>query len=393
MSRFLSHPEVRPASGAVASPGRRRFLAVAERYGFTTAVLASSGGYLWSDRAVAQAAADEAAKAKAAKHTMIFATEYKLDAYKTYPIMQEAFKENLEKASDGALYVRLHPAGQLGVGAALGQKVQGGTVHGGALSLSNFSPFAPVVDVINIPFWCGENQRFANLVTSKTWADEINPRVNAKNFKPMFYYTVDPRTIAARKGLGRIIKTPEDMRGVKMRIPPSKLLGKFYQLAGANPTIVPWGETPTALKQGVADALDPAIGALYTFGFIDILESISAVASVPDAQMFACNLAWYNKLPKDLQDRFEEASEMTQEASFRQIEVARKTSIDAMSKAGVKFYKPTESERKQWAEACGEQRAEWDEHKVELAGSTANFDKLRTAANTKGRYTVGDYQG
>ena len=64
MSRNLSHPEVQPASRAVASPARRRFLAVAERYGFTTAVLASSGGYLWSDLAVAQTGADEAAKGR-----------------------------------------------------------------------------------------------------------------------------------------------------------------------------------------------------------------------------------------------------------------------------------------------------------------------------------------
>lgn len=388
MSRPLSQPNI-----ALASPQRRRFLQVAERYGFTTAVLASSGGFLWSDSAVAQTADDESAKQKAAKHNMIFATEYKLDSFKTYPIMQEAFKENLQNATKGALYVRLHPAGQLGVGAALGQKVQGGTVQGGGLSLSNFSPFAPIVDVINIPFWCGENQRFANLVTSKVWADEINPKVNAKNFKPMFYYTVDPRTIAVRKGFGKIIKTPDDMRGVKMRIPPSKLLGKFYQLAGANPTIVAWGETPTALKQGVADALDPAIGALYTFGFIDILESITAVSSVPDAQMFACNLPWFQSLPKEMQSQFDEASEKTQEASFAQIESARKTSIDAMSKAGIKFYKPNAAEMQSWVEACGEQRAEWNENKIELAGSTATFDKLKTAANTKGRYTVGDFKG
>jgi TRAP-type C4-dicarboxylate transport system substrate-binding protein len=386
MSRQKHQPEIQ-------SPQRRRFLEVAERFGFTTAVLATGGGFLWSDRAVAQTAADEASRQKAAKHTMLFATEYKLEAYHTYPIMQEAFKENLQNASGGAVYVRLHPAGQLGVGAALAQKVQGGTVHGGGLSLSNFSPFAPIVDVINIPFWCGENQRFANLVTSKAWADEITPRVNEKNYKPMFYYTVDPRTIAARKGLGKIIRSPDDMRGIKMRIPPSKLLGTFYQLAGANPTIVPWGETPTALKQGVADALDPAIGALYTFGFIDILESITAVSSVPDAQMFACNLPWYQSLPKELQGQFEEASEKTQEAAFMQIPVARKNSIDAMTKAGIKFYKPNGDEMKRWVEACGEQRAEWNEHKTALAGSTANFDKLKAAANTKGRYTVDDYKG
>ncbi len=64
-----------------------------------------------------------------------------------------------------------------------------------------------------------------------------------------------------------------------------------------------------------------------------------------------------------------------------------------MSKAGIKFYKPTAAEMQSWVEACGEQRAEWNENKIELAGSTATFDKLKTAANTKGRYTVGDFKG
>jgi len=377
----------------IESPQRRRFLEVAGRHGFTAAVLASSGGFLWSDSALAQSAAGEAAKQKAAKYTMVFATEYKLGSYRTYPIMQEAFKDNLENLTKGEVYVRLHPAGQLGVGSALGQKVQGGTVHGGALSLSNFSPFAPIVDVVNIPFWCGDNQRYANLVTSRTWSDEVNAKVNAKNYRPMFYYTVDPRTIAVRKGFGKIVKSPDDMRGMKMRIPPSKLLGKFYQLAGANPTIGAWGETPTALKQGVADGLDPAIGALYTFGFIDILEAITALAAVPDAQMFACNLQWFNGLPKPLQAKFDEASDKTQAASFAQIAIARKASIDAMSKVGIKFYKPNADEIKRWVDACGEQRPEWNEHKIALAGSIATFNKLKTAAHTKGRFTVEDFQG
>ena len=131
-------------------------------------------------------------------------------------------------------------------------------MQGGAVSLSNFSPFAPSVDLINIPFWCGENQKFANLVTSAAWNDEITPKVMAKGYKPMFYFTVDPRTVATRKGFKQI-STPSDMQGMKMRVPPSQLLQQFYRLAGANPTVVPWGETATAIKQGVADGLDPAV--------------------------------------------------------------------------------------------------------------------------------------
>ncbi|MEO5699201.1 MAG: TRAP transporter substrate-binding protein [Casimicrobiaceae bacterium] len=379
--------------GATTVPARRRFLEVVSRYGFTTAVLAVGGGYLWSDADLAHAAESEEAKEKAAKHVMIFATEYKPDDYKTYPIMQTQFKDNLETLSGNAVYVKLFPSGQLGVGSALAQKVQAGTVQGGSVSLSNFSPFAPIVDVINIPFWCGENQRFANLVTSAVWNGEITPKVTVKGYKPMFYFTVDPRTVAARKGLGKTIKTPDDMRGLKMRVPSSRLLQQFYRLTGANPTVVAWGETPSALKQGVADALDPAVGALYTFGFIDILESISLVDSVPDAQMFAANYGWFQALPKDMQTKFEEASEKTQGESFAQIPVARKNSMDALGKAGVKFYKPTDAEHKRWVDAAGEQRPEWNDIKKELAGSIATFDKLKTAANTKGKFTVDDYKG
>ncbi len=208
--------------GSQAVPQRRRFLEIVGRHGFTTAVLALTGGTLWSDAEIARAADSEEAKEKAAKHVMIFATEYKADAYQTYPIMQTQFKDNLESLSGNAVYVKLFPAGQLGVGSALAQKVQAGTVQGGSVSLSNFSPFAPIVDVINIPFWCGENQRFANLVTSAVWNGEITPKVTVKGYKPMFYFTVDPRTVAARKGLGKTIKTPDDMRGLKMRVPSSK---------------------------------------------------------------------------------------------------------------------------------------------------------------------------
>ncbi len=370
------------------SAERRRFFDVTKRYGFTTAVLAATGGFLWSNPQVAHAAGDEAAKQKAAKHTMIFGTEYKEDSFHTYPIMQTQFKDNLEALSKGEVYVKLHPAGQLGVGGALAQKVQAGTIQGGAVSLSNFSPFTPVVDLINIPFWCGENQKFANLVTSAAWNNEITPKVTAKGYKPMFYFTVDPRTVAVRKGFGKIVKTPDDMRGMKMRVPGSKLLQQFYRLAGANPTVVAWGETPSALKQGVADGLDPAVGALYTFGFIDILEAITLVESVPDAQMFAANFKWFESLPKNLQTVFDDASAKTQVESFAQIPVARKNSMDAMGKAGVKFYTPSAAEKQKWVDACGEQRADWNDIKKELAGSIEMFDKLKVAANTKGPIAV-----
>jgi len=370
---------------------RRQFLDATRRYGFTAAVLGLGGGFLLNNRAMAQTAADEAAKQKAAKVTMLFATEYKIEDYVKYPIMQSRYKDNIESQSKGQIYTKLHPAGQLGIGAALAQKIQAGTVHGGAVSLSNFSPFTPVVDLINIPYWCGDNQRFANLVTSKAWNDEITPKVMAKGYKPLFYFTVDPRTIASRKGF-KLVKTPSDMQGMKMRVPPSKLLQTFYRLAGANPTVVPWGETATAIKQGVADGLDPAISALATFGFHDLLGHISYIRSVPDAQLFAANAAWYKELPAELRQAFDGANEQTQIETFAQIEKARTESIRILREGGCQFYNPNDAEMKQWMDTCGEQRKEYDEFKLQFAGSLAAFDGFKVAANTKGPITVADFK-
>jgi TRAP-type C4-dicarboxylate transport system substrate-binding protein len=381
----------RTESDTPASLERRRFLDVVRRHGLNAAVVASSGGYLFSESLVAQTAEDEEKKAKAAKVRMLFATEYKIEDYVKYPVMQAAYKQNIEKLSKNQIYCKLHPAGQLGIGAALAQKIQAGTVQGGAVSLSNFSPYAPAVDLINIPYWCGDNQRYANLVTSRAWDKEISPRVIAKGYKPLFYYTVDPRVIASRKGF-KLIRTPADMQGVKMRVPPSRLLQTFYRLAGANPTVVAWGETATAIKQGVADALDPAIAALATFGFHDILGHVSYIRSVSDAQMFAANASWYSNLPVDLKAAFDEANEKTQIETFAQIEKARAKSIEILKAGGCEIYNPTPAEIAKWVEQCGEQRPEYNEFKIQFAGSIDKFEELKKAANTKGPITVPDFK-
>lgn len=368
---------------------RRQFLAIAGRFGFGTAVLAASGGFLFDSRAIAQSAAEEAKKEAAAGVKMQFATEYKIEDFVKYPVMQAQFKANVEEASKGEIFVKLFPAGQLGVGAALAQKIQSGTVSGGAVSLSNFSPFTPVVDLINIPYWCGENQRFANLVTSAAWNDEITPKVVARGYKPMFYFTVDPRTVATRKGY-KPVKVPADMAGMKMRVPPSAMLQQIYKLAGANPTVVAWGETPAAIKQGVADGLDPSLAALATFGFHDILGHVTFVKSVPDAQMFACNAAWHAALSDAQRKAFDEAASRTQIETFAQIEKARAESMKIMAANGCVFHVPTADEMKLWVEACGEQRKDWDEFKIKLAGSLDKFESFKKAANTKGPITVSD---
>ena len=369
----------------IASLERRNFLKLAGTGSFTAAMVAGAAGTLWSSEAVAQTRKEEAEREAAADHVMTIATAYVLTADRSYPIMQLDFKN----ATNGKVYVKLAAGGQLGAGGALAQAVQGGTIQAAQHSLSNFAPFAPVVDLINLPYLCGSNQRFTNLVTSDYWKNTVHPQVEAKGFKPLYYVVIDPRVVAVRKG-GNAVITPPDLNGVKFRVPGSQMLQQYYRLVGANPTPVAWGETPSAIKQGVADALDPSVGALYVFGFKDILSHVTFTQAVPDSQVYSCNLEWFNSLPSDVQEGIDFASEITAHQNLAKVPAARNFAMSELTKSGVEFHSLSDDQLAEWKEAGGYQRSEWDSFKTELAGSMEAFDKLVEAADTMGRYYVHD---
>ncbi|KIC42156.1 C4-dicarboxylate ABC transporter [Ruegeria sp. ANG-R] len=373
----------------LASEERRNFLKLASTGSFTAAVVAGAGGLLWSSEAAAQTAKEEKEREAAADHIMTLATAYVLGASRSYPIMQLDLKENIQNATNGKVYVKLAPGGQLGAGGALAQAVQTGTIQCAQHSLSNFAPYASAVDLINMPYFCGSNQRFTNLVGSDAWKTEVHPKIEASGFKALFYVVIDPRVVAVRKGGNKVI-TPGDLDGVKFRVPGSKMLQQYYRMVGANPTPVAWGETPSAIKQGVADALDPSVGALFVFGFKDILSHVTFTQAVPDSQVYSMNLEWFNSLPSDVQEGIEWAGEMTTDQNLAKVPSARTYAMAELAKAGVEFHSLSDDQLGEWQAAGGYQLPDWDEFKVELAGSMDNFAKLEEAAGTMGRHYVHD---
>ncbi|MEL6201834.1 MAG: TRAP transporter substrate-binding protein [Pseudomonadota bacterium] len=369
---------------------RRNFLKLAGSGAFTAALVAGAGNLLWSDDAAAQTAQEEREREAAADHIMTLATAYVLGASRSYPIMQLDLKENIQNSTNGKVYVKLAPGGQLGAGGALAQAVQSGTIQCAQHSLSNFAPFASAVDLINLPYFCGSNQRFTNLVTSDAWKSEVHPKIEASGFKALFYIVIDPRVVAVRKGGSGPVLSPSDLDGIKFRVPGSAMLQQYYRMVGANPTPVAWGETPSAIKQGVADALDPSVGALHVFGFSDILSHVTFTQAVPDSQVYSMNLEWFNSLPSDVQEGLEFAGEVSAQQNLAKVPAARAYAMSELTKSGVEFHSLSADQLAEWQEVGGYQRSEWDEFKTDLAGSMDVFVKLDEAASTMGRYYVHD---
>jgi TRAP-type C4-dicarboxylate transport system substrate-binding protein len=164
-------------------------------------------------------------------------------------------------------------------------------------------------------------------------------------------------------------------------VPASAILQQFYTLAGANPTPVAWGETPSAIQQGVADALDPAVVALYAHGFKDMLWGwITFNKSVPDSQLYSCNNEWFKSLPTEVQEGIDFACGVTFQQNLAQVPASRAFAMAEMAKAGVQFYNPTEGRDRPMAGGVRLAARRVGAGQDPLAGSVANFDRLQEAA-------------
>ena len=152
---------------------------------------------------------------------------------------------------------------------------------------------------------------------------------------------------------------------------------------GANPTPIPWGETPAALKQGVADALDPSIAGLEIFGFQDSLSWITELDGICDAGAYSVNLKWFKSLPSKTQNQISEAAAITTLQNKAKIPVARTLAKNILVRGGVQFYRPSSEERKLWVEKCGYQLPYWRETIENLVPSQGFFNELVAAAGDK----------
>ena len=347
----------------LASAERRNFLKLTGTGAFTAAMVAGAAGTLWSSKAVAQTANEEREREAAADHVMTLATEYVIGTTRSYPMMQLDVKENLQNASNGKIYVKLAPGGQLGTGSALAQKVQGGTVNAGQFSLSNFAPFAPAVD---------RGQRDGG--TARLQADVLLLH------RPARHGGSPGRQCDHHAGRSSGCEVPRagladasTVLSYGRRQPDAGCLGRNA-----------FGD------QTRRGRCTRPVGALYVFGFKDILSHVTFTQAVPDSQCYACNLEWFSSLPGDVQEAVEWASEMSFHQNLAKVPSARTFAMAEMRKAGVEFHSLTDDQLAEWKDTVGYQRSEWDSFKTELAGSMETFDKLVEAADTKGRYYVHD---
>jgi len=255
------------------------------------------------------------------------------------------FKQLAEKYTNGKVTVEVYPNSSLYKDKEELEALQLGSVQLLAPSISKFGPLGvKEFDVFDLPFLMVDDARAYQMTSSPMMAD-LNKMLEAKGVSPLAYW--DNGTYVYTSNVPLI--SPDDFRGLKMRIQGSKVLDAVARQLGAIPQIIAFGELYQALQTGVVDGEDNVPSNIWTQKFYDVQKYLTVSYHGRLTYSLITNVKFWNSLPADVRpglDRaVKESTEFFNETAAKDNAQALK---DIAATGRIQMHTLTDTEKQAW---------------------------------------------
>ena len=217
-------------------------------------------------------------------------------------IAAEKFKELIEQRSNGNVKIQIFHSASLGNETEILQQVQMNTVQMAIITGGPFDTFDPIVRVVNYPFLFKSNEQ-ADQILDGPLGVQILKSLESSGFKGLCFSENGFRNLTNNK---RPVKSPEDVKGLKIRVMASTIHKAIWQDLGANPTPMPW-PIYTELEQGVIDGQENPLWVMEVYKFYEIQKYMTLTRHVYSFHIDVASLKWWKTLDSKTQDMIQKA--------------------------------------------------------------------------------------
>jgi tripartite ATP-independent transporter DctP family solute receptor len=217
-------------------------------------------------------------------------------------IAAEKFKELIEQRSKGNIKIQIFHSASLGNETEILQQVQMNTVQMAIITGGPFDTFDPIVRVVNYPFLFKSNEQADQILDGPLGA-QILKSLESSGFKGLCFSENGFRNLTNNK---RPVKSPEDIKGLKIRVMASTIHKAIWQDLGANPTPMPW-PIYTELEQGVIDGQENPLWVMEVYKFYEIQKYMTLTRHVYSFHIDVASLKWWKTLDSKTQDMIQKA--------------------------------------------------------------------------------------
>jgi len=206
------------------------------------------------------------------------------------------FEKIVEERTNGKVDVRVYGASQLGKDKEMMQSVRLGNLE---MSLpSTILPASfPIFSFQELPFLFKDRDHVERVFRGPV-GYKLNEIMGEKGLMTLGYWENGFRKITNNV---RPINTPEDLKGIKLRVPKSPARVKLFKTLGANPTSMSFKEVFSALQQGVIDGQENPLAQIASGKFQEVQKYMSISNHVYTPGYPIMNVKFFEKLPKDIQ--------------------------------------------------------------------------------------------
>src|SRR3954466_5478238 len=139
------------------------------------------------------------------------------------------------------------------------------------------------------------------------------------------------------------IKTPADMAGIKLRMPPGEFWQFLGESLGANPTPVAYAELYTALQTGTVDGQDNPLVSSKLMKFDEVTSQFVLTRHVIGYDVMVMRSKIWDAMKPDQQARFQATAEKTMSESMDKFNAQEAEVIEYFKKEGKKVYEPDQA--------------------------------------------------
>ena len=252
------------------------------------------------------------------------------------------FKKYLEERSKGRIEVRVLHSGQLGGVRETIEMVKAGTLTVAVGDTAFLENFVPKFGVINMPF-VFPNREAAFAMLDGPIGQELVREMERAGFKSLGLTENGFRHITNNV---RPVSTPDDLRGIKLRVQTNPVHLKVFRMLGANPIPMDWPEVYSALQQKVIDGQENPLSIIFPLKVYEVQKYLSLTGHFYGVFGVYMHKPFYDGLPKDLQQAVDSAARDSVAWHRKTIVAEEQSYIDGLRKAGIAINQPSPEQLK-----------------------------------------------
>jgi len=240
------------------------------------------------------------------------------------------FARIVEEKTNGRIKIEVYAGGQLGDEKSVIEAVQLGGIDFARVNAQPLSDFAKPLRVLSLPYLFDDEEHLWKVLDGPI-GEEILASLEDANMVGLAYYDSGARCFYNSK---REVKTPADLKGLKIRVQQSELMVGLVEALGASATPMPYSEVYSALQTGVIDGAENNWPSYYSTSHYEVAKYFTVDNHTRTPEVLLASKALWDKLSDEDKKIIKEAARASEEVQKKAWKEYEQKAIEAVKAKG-----------------------------------------------------------